>query len=79
MTEQQAQTIIQNSREILIQEAHFLAELINLDRFEGRVSQASDTVRLCEILGKLADEAPDDDEDKIGGYETIAHLERNHQ
>ena len=56
MTEQQAQTIIQNSRSLLIQEAHFLAELINLDRFEGRVSLASDTVRLTEILGKLAGE-----------------------
>jgi hypothetical protein len=55
MTEQQAQNIIQNSREILIQEAHFLAELINLNRFEGRIPEASDTVRLCEVLSKLAD------------------------
>jgi hypothetical protein len=56
MTELQAQTFIKNAPSILIQEAHFLAELINLDRFEGRISQASDTVRLCEVLSKLAGE-----------------------
>jgi hypothetical protein len=38
--------------------------------------------RKGEVLlnGKvLADDKPEADEDKLGSYETIAHLERNHQ
>ena len=37
----------------LIQEAAILAEKINIARFENRIPEAEDTVRLTEILDKL--------------------------
>jgi|TARA_B110000305_G_C19163530_1_gene503774 hypothetical protein len=40
----------------LIQEAAILAEKINIARFENRIPEAEDTVRLTEILDKLLPE-----------------------
>jgi len=34
----------------LIKEAAIIAERVNLARFEGKVPDATDTVRLCEIM-----------------------------
>jgi hypothetical protein len=37
----------------LISEARRLAEIINRDRFEGKIPESEDTVRLCELLDLL--------------------------
>ena len=37
----------------LISEARRLAEIINRDRFEGKIPESAHTVRLCELLDLL--------------------------